>query len=128
MTYTVLCDKRGCLWQCSTTNADQAVRWANEHDAIGKGHVADVIDESEDIVGLMQPGGTDWRDEALCKGDTRFIHPLMRDGLGKICAQCPVISDCSKWAEDKTGVFAAGRWRGHEIVEDWHGKTTGSGA
>lgn len=79
---------------------------------------------------LMQPGGTDWTDDALCKGDTRFINPNMTEGLGKICGQCPVFMDCYGWAKGQDGVFAAGRWRAlkEEEIEPWHGKTTGGGA
>lgn len=124
--YTVQCDKWGCVWQCSTQNVSQAVHWADEHDALGDGHIADVIDESEDIAALMQPGGTDWRDDALCKEDKRFLHPAQTAGLNKICANCPVFTECSQWAEGKAGVFAAGHWRDHEIVEPWHGIATGS--
>lgn len=83
-----------------------------------------------DIEDLMQPGGTHWEDDALCKGDDRFLHPLKTEGLGKICGKCPVFMECYGWAKGKDGVFAAGKWRSlkEEDIEPWHGKASGSGA
>jgi len=77
---------------------------------------------------LMQPGGGgDWRDEALCEGDDRFIHPDKTAGLKRICVECPVFDECLRWAVtySVSGVFAAGKWRDTPIVEGWHGKVTG---
>ena len=81
-----------------------------------------------DITDLMQPGGTLWQDEAACHDDLRFIHPDKTAGLRAICDGCPVFGECLSWAvtNSVSGVFAAGKWREPEQVEDWHGKVTGS--
>ena len=79
---------------------------------------------------LMQPGqGDTWRDRAFCEGDDRFIHPGKTAGLRLICLECPVFDECLRWAVSNgvSGVFAAGRWREHDVVEDWHGHAKGGG-
>lgn len=43
--FTVLCDKWGCLWQGSSYDYDRACEWAQEHNAIGDGHAAWMLDE-----------------------------------------------------------------------------------
>ena len=63
----------------------------------------------------------DWMPFGMCEvgdpRDTRFIRkptPAEDDEWGALCAQCPVFSECLRWAdrEDVAGVYVAGEWRG----------------
>lgn len=62
----------------------------------------------------------DWKNEAACKGDTRFVRtgfrsPKIKSKITGVCANCPVLKQCESYVKENKPELAI--WAGKSAIE-----------